>query len=160
MKTKILGLLALALLAGPMAASAVTVAGNGDITGLDVGGSLYDVTWHFGGSGPGPGDFALFDGNQPFAQSFMEAVLSAFNSAGFAGSDEQAIFGVDYAPLTGVVLQWNGSSFEIGDAPDHGPWGETTYAGWGAAKEVPEPGTLALLGLGVLGLGMTRRRKK
>ena len=36
----------------------------------------------------------------------------------------------------------------------------TQYVNYAFRMEVPEPGTLALLGLGLAGMGMTRRKKK
>ena len=37
--------------------------------------------------------------------------------------------------------------------------GETTYF-WATASRVPEPGTLALFGIGLAGMGFSRRKKK
>ena len=39
-------------------------------------------------------------------------------------------------------------------------FGDSSNNSWSDSVSVPEPGTLALLGLGLFGMGLTRRRKK
>ncbi len=160
-KTRSTFLALVAILMSPMAANAdPIVAGNGDISGLNVGGTVYDVVWNFGNSNPVAADFALFTGNQAFASTFMSAVLAAFNNAGYTGVAGQRYYGVDYANVTGVFLDNVGGAFSTVNS-GHGAWGSFADAGWGSVSvSVPEPGTLFLLGLGLAGLGLTSRRQK
>lgn len=46
------------------------------------------------------------------------------------------------------------------DLPNNWPWQDPSGPGRYAASNVPEPGTLALLGLGLAGLGLRASRKK
>ncbi len=133
----------------------------GNITNLTVLGTDYDVAWNFGSSSPGSGDFALFTGNETLAKSFMDAVLAAFNGAGFTGVSGQTYYGVDWALNTGAILLDSGSSFSRANG-GHGPWGNYSDAGWGAGmvtQSVPEPVSLTLLLLGLLGLRIRRNRQ-
>ena len=149
------------LLISPFAANAVPiVAANGDIANMDVGGTLFDVAWNFGASNPVAGDFALFDGNEPFADLFMDTVLATFISSAFAGVAGQTFYGVDFAALTCGCVQDIAGIFSRADG-GHGVWGAFPEAGWGSvSRSVPEPGTLLLLGIGLAGIGLTRRGKK
>ncbi|WP_233076218.1 PEP-CTERM sorting domain-containing protein [Paraglaciecola chathamensis] len=152
------------LFASAFTQASLIVDATGNISDLNVGGTLYDVTWNFGASAPSVADFSLFDGNQAFAGTFMDAVIAAFGTEGFAGVGGQAYYGVDFATNSGEFVQdpLGDGSFSRTIGIVHGNWEDFSDAGWGTVSEssaVPAPATLALLGLGLAGLGWSRRKK-
>jgi hypothetical protein len=188
MKTKILGLVAVGLLAGPMAANAGAVK-----FGLEYSGAP------FGNSATGTG-FIVFD----------DSVLP--NVAGTLANVPAASLGImDFSiSIAGATLgngTWTLADYQASPSPNGWIWilsapidlstelvGQAGFAdfNWCAGtsscgladapggvatfrirlvgergeslslvsmRPVPEPGTLALLGLGLAGLGLSRRRK-
>jgi hypothetical protein len=74
-------------------------------------------------------------------------------------SQDAAAFLLDLSQAVNGVLQgtWSIAGFPTGTNPNG--LSHMSLYGEGTDQDVPEPGTLALLGLGLCGLGLARRRK-
>jgi len=79
------------------------------------------------------------------------------NNAGTAGTQNGDLYFTEPRPFH-LLVQTNGDFDKFPTVPGPGTYSNIT-GDISAVFKVPEPGSLAMLGLGLLGLGMSRRRK-
>ena len=147
MKAKILALLAVGLLAGPMTANAIfiptttTVVSSLNPSFLGEAVTFTSLTTAQGS----PVDTGGTTVNWYEGAVFLASVL-----IGPTGSTDFTTSVLSLGPH--IIGAYYGGTFEF--LPSSGAVNQSVLE-----RPVPEPGTLALLGLGLAGLGLSRRRK-
>jgi hypothetical protein len=158
MKAKIRGLLAAVLLAGPLAANAAAVTYDFSFSNF-TSGPYSTIAGSFSLDGDTLTGFNLTIGSNTFVLADVGVGRSATRTliGGLVNGIESLVFDTNDFSLLYSSADFVPLSFSYA-APRQGVH-ESRTGSISARASVPEPGTLALLGLGMAGLAVSRRRK-
>ena len=177
-RTKSTFLALVAVLLAPMVASADIIEYSFEADGGVFGNFIYDDTAVSVGNGPFSLGGAAYEALSFFinGSEIFDALLVIYDD--FSGSDFAyftTVSGDPYLQLSNSgsslftgndAAQMNGLSLSDFDGRSNGENGITTVDGFrqltslnSTTVSVPEPGTLALFGIGLFGMGLARRKK-
>jgi len=169
-------LASIALLILTSSANATMITGTIDIAGqsavTDNGSTSTGIDFTFGVVLPSTGDFSALGGqttvfgltlNDFMYSDIPEHVLWSIDHGGLNYSYTLTSLEIgngnsgDYSTLS---LSGNGFFSITGFEDTYGSWLYTQSGGSFSSESVPEPATIALVGLGLIGFGVARRMKK
>jgi hypothetical protein len=115
-----------------------------------------------------PSSYSFTDGVQTFSSTSSPATEETFEvstnasgaivawsvSLGTGPPDSDSVSTFTTEDVGMLDEGFGGEGFNLGDA---GTWAETVSSG-GGTSPVPEPGNVALIGLGLIGIGLVRRK--
>ncbi len=145
------------------------------ISGIDLEFTLDSFYFLLTGRGEFGGNYMSVTGSNGAVATFQlgqtYANVTSYNGGGAAGALDWntgyvATFGSMFGDVTSIQFAAYGSAQTRIDCIVTTFDGTTTQplssfnGGCGPSTQVPEPGTLALLGMGLFGIGLARRRKK